>query len=192
MTGIVLLAAGSSSRLGRPKQNLVFKGKTLVQHALDAAINSGCSPVVVVLGANKETIEPTIGDKPVTVIHNPDWQQGMATSVKAGITQLQKTPDISTAIIMLCDQPFVDALLLQQLLQTQLQTGKGIIACAYRDTLGVPVLFHQEYFAALLDLTGDQGAKKLLAMYPNDVASVDFPKGGVDIDTIADYEGLTR
>src|SRR6187402_3361996 len=102
MTGIVILAAGGSSRLGQPKQNLIFKGKNLLQHAVNAAIGSGCEPVIVVLGANTQTILPEVDEGEVCIVHNADWQQGMSTSIRAGITQLLKTPGISGAIIMLC------------------------------------------------------------------------------------------
>jgi molybdenum cofactor cytidylyltransferase len=190
MTGLIILAAGESSRLGKPKQNLLYGGKTLLQHAVTTVINSVCDPVIVVLGAYTEIIMPEIGAAPVQIIHNANWHEGMSSSIRLGITELQKTPGINSAIIMLCDQPFVDVELINQLLQQHQQSRKGIIACAYNNTLGVPVLFQQKYFAELLALKGHDGAKKLLSAYADDIASVDFPKGAVDIDTMDDYEGL--
>lgn len=192
MTGLIILAAGSSSRLGTPKQNLIYKGKTLLQHALSAANNSGCKPVVLVLGANKEAILPQMGDSPITIVYNTDWQQGMSTSIHIGIAELQKTPGIDSVIIMLCDQPFVDGSLIKSMLQKQKESRKGIIVCAYNNTLGVPVLFAGKYFAELLLLKGNDGAKKLLSIFTDDIAVIDFAKGAVDIDTIGDYEGLAR
>lgn len=192
MTGIIILAAGESSRLGRPKQNLLYQGKTLLQHALAAAIGSACRPVILVLGANSEDILPLVGKFPVSIVHNPDWQQGMSGSIHIGITELQKIPGVDSAIIMLCDQPFVDAELMAQILQKQTESGKDIIACAYNDTLGVPVLFDKKYFPQLLTLQGHDGAKKLLLAYAEDIATVDFAQGAIDVDTMEDYEGLNR
>jgi molybdenum cofactor cytidylyltransferase len=91
---------------------------------------------------------------------------------------------------MLCDQPFVDPLLIYQLTEKKADSFSGIIACTYRDTLGVPVLFDASYFPRLLMLQGKEGAKTLLRDFPNDVASIAFPLGAIDIDTIEDYERL--
>ncbi|RKR84831.1 molybdenum cofactor cytidylyltransferase [Mucilaginibacter gracilis] len=189
-TGIIILAAGSSSRLGEPKQNLIYQGKTLLQHAVSAAIASACRPVIVVLGANAQTIQSQIANQAIQIIHNPNWQQGMASSINAGISHLQKTPNIQGAVIMLCDQPFANHTLINQLLQAHTQSGKGIVASLYNNTQGVPAFFHQKYFHHLLALQGHQGAKKLLTAYADDIATVPFDKGAIDIDTMADYEGL--
>jgi molybdenum cofactor cytidylyltransferase len=190
MTGLIILAAGESSRLGKPKQNLVYRGKTLLQHAIAAGICSACTPVIVVLGAYADEILPEIEGHAITIVNNPDWQHGMSTSIKSGIAELQKTDGIDSAIIMLSDQPFADEALLTQLISQHQRSKKGIIACEYNNTLGVPVLFQQKYFAALLKLNGHDGAKKILGLYADDVGSVPFPKGAVDIDTVEDYEGL--
>ncbi|EHQ29163.1 nucleotidyltransferase family protein [Mucilaginibacter paludis] len=190
MTGLVILAAGQSSRLGQPKQNLLYKGKTLLQHALVAATGSGCQPIVLVLGAHTAAIEPGIEGHAIQVIHNADWPEGMASSIRAGIIQLQQNPEVDSALMMLCDQPFANAQLLTSLLNKRQETGKGIIACTYNGTAGVPVLFDRQYFTELLSLKGHEGAKKLLARYADDTTLVDFAHGGVDIDTMEDYEGL--
>jgi molybdenum cofactor cytidylyltransferase len=190
MTGIIILAAGNSSRLGKPKQNLIYQGKTLLQHAVSAAANSSCQPVIVVLGAIMETILPEADKAQITILHNPNWQQGMSASIRLGITELQKTASIENVIIMLCDQPFADATIINHILQKHKQSRKGIIASAYNNTLGVPVLFNKKYFAELLELTGDEGAKKLLTVYTDDIEPVNFEQGAIDIDTVEDYEGL--
>jgi molybdenum cofactor cytidylyltransferase len=190
MTSIIILAAGESSRLGKPKQNLLYQGKTLLQHTLTTAVNSGCQPIILVLGANNESIVSLIDETRVKIVYNADWQEGMSSSIRIGITELQKTNYTDSAIIMLCDQPFVDAALIDKIQHQHSQTQKGIIACAYNNTLGVPVLFAQKYFAELLLLKGNEGAKKLLGIYADDISSVDFPKGAVDIDTMEDYESL--
>jgi molybdenum cofactor cytidylyltransferase len=191
-TGLIILAAGSSSRLGSPKQNLIYQGQTLLQRAIQTALTSVChEKVVVVLGANEGVIRPSISDQLVYITYNPDWQEGMASSIRLGINELLRIePDINAAILMLCDQPFVDPLLIYQLTEKKADSFSGIIACTYRDTLGVPVLFDVSYFPRLLMLQGKEGAKKLIRDFPNDVATIAFPLGAIDIDTIEDYERL--
>jgi len=192
MTGLIILAAGSSSRLGSPKQNLVYQGQTLLQRAIQTALTSVCHEnVVVVLGANEGIIRPGISDQLVHIAYNTFWQEGMASSIRLGVTELLNIqPLITGAILMLCDQPFVDPLLIYQLTEKMAETESGIIACTYRGTLGVPVLFDASYFPQLLMLQGKEGAKKLIKTFPNDVAQIAFPLGAIDIDTIADYEQL--
>ncbi|MDB5247667.1 MAG: MobA-like protein [Segetibacter sp.] len=191
MTGLVLLAAGASTRLGQPKQQLQFKGKTLLQQAIDTAIHSGCSPVIVVLGANAGPIEDELENLRVRIIHNSQWQEGMASSIRLGIDELQKAePAISYVIVMVCDQPFVDSLLLQQLIEAKKSTGKKIVASFYNNTAGVPVLFDKSLFPELLLLKGQDGAKKLLVKHSEEVALIPFPLGNIDIDTADDYKAL--
>ncbi|WP_183562590.1 nucleotidyltransferase family protein [Mucilaginibacter sp. SP1R1] len=192
MTGLIILAAGSSSRLGTPKQNLVYQGQTLLQRAIQTALTSVCSEnVVVVLGANENVIRPGISDQLIHIAYNSEWQEGLSSSIRLGIQELLKIePNISSAILMLCDQPFVDPLLIYQLIEKKAESDHGIIACAYRNTLGVPVLFDASYFPQLLMLQGKEGAKKLIKTFPNDVLSVGFPMGAIDIDTMEDYEQL--
>jgi molybdenum cofactor cytidylyltransferase len=191
MTGIIILAAGSSSRLGRPKQNLLFKGKTLLQNTIETTISSKANPVIVILGANADVIKPYIEKYPVHTIYNTDWHEGMASSIRLGVKELLKTdPGIDSLILMLCDQPFVDIPLLDQLID--LSADSAIIACAYNETTGPPALFNRSYFEELLGLKGSEGAKKLLVRYADVVTKLPFPLGEVDIDTIEDYENIKR
>ncbi|KAA2238754.1 nucleotidyltransferase family protein [Chitinophaga agrisoli] len=192
MTGLIILAAGASTRMGAPKQNLVFKGKTLLQHAIDTAIESHCTPVIVVKGAHAVIISPeNLPADRVSIIDNPNWQEGLASSIRTGISALQqKAPAATGVILMLCDQPYVEAAHLNGLMLKKLETGKGIIASYYNDTMGVPALFDKAFFPALLSLAGEEGAKKLLYQYEDEVTAVPFPLGSVDVDTPADYERL--
>ena len=194
MTGIIILAAGSSSRFGSPKQNLVYQGKTLLQRAIQTALTSACCDcAVVVLGANEGQIRPNISDQQINIIYNPDWQEGMASSIRLGIAQLlYLEPLVTSAILMLCDQPFVDPLLLYQLTARKTENDAGIIACEYKNTLGVPALFDKKYFLQLMKLTGSEGAKTVINANPDDVMSVPFSLGAIDIDTIEDFERLNR
>ncbi|RYU92511.1 nucleotidyltransferase family protein [Mucilaginibacter terrigena] len=192
MTSIVILAAGSSSRFGSPKQNLVFDGQTLLQRAIKNAL-AVTEIVIVVLGANREDIEYTIKDHPVNILYNPNWPEGMATSISLAIETIQRDYlGVTSAIFMLCDQPFADGVLLNELVKAAGSSDKGIIASEYNNTLGVPALFKQGYFPYLMALKGKEGAKKLLGLHADDVQSVPFALGGVDIDTMEDWERFNK
>jgi molybdenum cofactor cytidylyltransferase len=191
MIGIIILAAGASTRMGHPKQLLPYQEENLLQHAIDTALGTGCYPVIVVLGATANEIEPAIKNNNITIAENKQWQEGLGSSVRAGISALiQHTPRADSAILMLCDQPFVTAALLKHLVETKAATNKNIVASIYGDTVGVPVLFDQSFFPELLQLQGQDGAKKLLSIYAQDVATVSFPEAAVDIDTPEDYHTL--
>lgn len=191
MTGLVILAAGESSRLGEPKQKVLFKGKTLLQRTVDTALHSACRPVIIVLGAYANEIQSEIESEGVIIYHNPHWEEGMASSIRSGIEVLEKTEsEASDVIIMVCDQPFVDTTLLDFMINKKAITGKEIIACSYKNTLGVPVLFDKKFFPDLLSLEGEEGAKKLIMKHKESVADIPFPPGSFDIDTTDDYEAL--
>jgi len=189
-TGLIILAAGGSSRMGEPKQLLPFEGKTFLQCTIDAALGSLVTSKVVVLGADKDEIKKTFRADTIPVIHNPEWEKGMASTMQKGLGYLTKYKVPDQIIILLCDQPFVHSGILDALIETQKATGKGIVACKYSETLGVPVLFTKKYYPEMLALKGSDGAKKLIYAHLDDVAEVDFPKGAVDIDTYEDYELL--
>lgn len=190
MTAAIIIAAGSSSRLGQPKQNLIYQNKTLLQRTIEAVLASNCKPVLVILGANAQLIRPSIQQPDIKIMDNPNWADGMASSIKIGITALECESDVNNALILLCDQPFVDTGLITHIMSKQQETGKSIIACSYNNTFGVPVLFGKVLFPELLSLTENEGAKKLLKNHPLDIETVPFEKGGIDIDTPEDYERL--
>jgi molybdenum cofactor cytidylyltransferase len=185
-TGIILLAAGSSSRLGRAKQLIEFQGKTLIQKAIDEAKKSQADCLVVVLGANADLIQTGFEPSSAPLIINSDWQQGMSSSMQAGLRFLMEKEEIDQVLLMLCDQPFVDASLLDQMITAKESSSKGIVASAYSNTLGVPALFDKRYFVELLELTGSEGAKKVIFNHQAEVHVLDFPLGAVDLDTEED------
>ena len=191
MTGVIILAAGSSSRLGQPKQNLIYREKTLLQHAIDEARSSNADVVLVVLGANEDRIASTLNSAEINIISNRDWQEGMSSSIRCGMNFLaEKHQEITQVIIMLCDQPFVDADILNKLIEERENSGKDIVACQYDDTLGTPALFTRSCFSGLQGLATGQGAKKLILENTGRVAVVHFPGGAKDIDTYQDYQSL--
>jgi molybdenum cofactor cytidylyltransferase len=188
---VIILAGGKSARLGKAKQLLPYGDKNLLQHAVDTALLTGLSPIVVVLGARGDIISEVLTGRPVKIVVNSEWEEGMASSVRCGINDLLRhSPNADGTIIMVCDQPFVSAGLLDSLLVTQHETGKPVIAATYDGIAGTPVLFHRNMFAALMELKGDKGARKFLEQHPQWVATVPFPEGKLDIDTETDYENL--
>ena len=189
-TAIIILAAGNSSRLGRPKQLLAYKDKPLLQVISDAALQTAFRPVTIVLGAYKNEIAKQINGG-VNYVINDHWQQGMASSIAAGLAAtLELSPGIQHVIITVSDQAFISQKIFEQLYQQQQLSGKGIVASRYGETAGTPVLFSKKYFAGLLSLKGDSGAKSILKTYPEDTEAITFEKGEMDIDTEEDYKKL--
>jgi molybdenum cofactor cytidylyltransferase len=179
--------------LGEPKQQLPYRGKTLLQRAVQTALASGCAPVAVVLGANAEQLMPELANMPLVLVQNPDWQEGMASSIRAGLGELMRQqPALTQVIIMVCDQPFVEADVLKQLMQSKQESQAGIVASAYKGTVGTPVLFDQVYFPELLALQGQEGAKKIILKHQPEVSTIAFEAGAIDIDTQEDYSALLR
>lgn len=191
-TGIIILAAGESTRLGYPKQIAKYKDKTLLQLAIDAANGCDVHKRVLVLGANRDEIKKTFPGASIPNIPNPNYQKGMSSSLKIGLEYMLKFDQPDQVIIMLCDQPFVDAKLLNKLIATQEKEGKGIVACAYSKTIGVPILFGKAYFQELMELKGDEGAKKIAQVHEEDLVTISFPKGKIDIDTEEDLKELLK
>jgi molybdenum cofactor cytidylyltransferase len=190
-TAIIILAAGNSSRFGSAKQLLQFNNKTLLQHAIDEAIDSGAEPIVIVTGAHANEVSKAIKNENVDIVLNEEWEEGMASGIVAGLKKaITLNNDIENAIIAVCDQPFISSALFQQLYKVQNESVKHIVASAYANTIGTPVLFTQKYFDALMSLQGDEGAKKILLANKDDVSTIDFPQGNIDIDTQDDYKKL--
>lgn len=189
-TGIIILAAGSSSRLGQAKQLLKYEGKSLLQITLDAAKESHAGHKILVLGANYQEIESHLDTSGTEVLVNSNWENGMTSSLQLGLYFSTQIDDIEQIVVLLSDQPFVDSNLIDQLIQTQKSTQKGIVASHYANVNGVPVLFTKNYFSKIKQLKEQEGAKILLEKHGDDVASVDFPLGKIDIDTKGDYLDL--
>ncbi|SOD96682.1 nucleotidyltransferase family protein [Spirosoma fluviale] len=190
----IILAAGSSSRLGgEPKQLLTANGTTLVRRIAEAVLSLQTGPVVVVLGANSERIQAEINDLPLYWPVNPNWTEGMASSLRVGLAALSDEP-LDAFLVVLTDQPHVTADLLRQLITTQQETGRGIVACRYGEMghLGVPALFDIRYQSEFMRLTGDMGARKLIKMYANDCAEISFPLAAIDLDTWQDVDAWQR
>ena len=193
MTGVIILAAGASTRLGKAKQTLKYKNKSLLKNAIDAANGAGLYPVIVVIGANETEMRNHLEKEIVNVVCNENWKDGIASSIHSGLNYLEKyMKPLENIVLMVCDQPFVDEKLLRSLLETKQSSNKTIVACSYKDTVGVPALFDNIHFPELLALIGNEGAKKVLLKHPDSLAVIPFPAGAIDIDTVADYEALEK
>lgn len=189
--GLILLAAGGSSRMGRPKQLLPWRGRTLLRRAADAALESPCRPVVVVLGACADEARAELAGLGVTTSMNADWVKGMGSSIRCGLRSLLiERPEIAAAIIMLCDQPHVDAAALRRLIDAHQSSAKPVCASAYSGTRGPPCLFAASHFPRLLDMPESNGAKPLLSTAGDHLLVIPFPEGAIDVDEPPDYQRL--
>ena len=190
--GLLLLAAGSSSRLARPKQLLPYQGHTLLHHAAEVAAASPCRPLVLVTGALHDELLPEIDGLPFHVVRNDAWADGMGGSIAAGLAELESAaegPRVDAVVVMLCDQPLVSEEIIGQLIVQFQATHQPVVASAYAGTQGVPALFGREIFPELLALRGASGARELLQQY-NHLPTIDFPGGATDVDTEAQYAAL--
>ncbi len=191
--GAVILAAGGSSRFGQPKQLLPFRGKTLIRTIIDAACEAGCSPVVVVIGSNGETIHPEVAHANVLEVRNTNWQRGIGSSIRSGVQALtDHAPDVQAILLLVCDQPAVNAPFIERLFATREATKKDIVASSYADTAGVPAIFNRSLFKELLAIGDESGAKSIILRNPGRVAQFAFPEGAIDIDTWEDWEELNE
>ena len=189
--GALILAAGGSGRFGRPKQLLIFRGESLVRRAARAATDARCAQVAVVVGDSGAAIKEDLRGSPAAIVPNPDWRRGLGTSIRCGLESLLASgPDLDAVVVVACDQPFLESTTIAALIAKQEKSGKPIVAASYAGTLGVPALFDRSCFGALLALPDDSGAKALIESRPNDVASIEFEKGAMDVDTPADFERL--
>lgn len=185
----LLLAAGGSSRLGRPKQLVEFEGKTLIRRAAEALIGAGCSPLVVVLGAELDGSTKALEGLGVEIVVNDNWANGMGSSIAFGIRVVESHASKPDAVLLsLCDQPRVNASHLQQFIGSFTATRSDVIAAYYSDVAGVPALFSSNLFPALAGLQGEKGAREIIRNSP-DALTIPLPVAGIDVDRISD---LTR
>jgi molybdenum cofactor cytidylyltransferase len=189
--GLIILAGGGSRRMNnKPKQMLEFRGKTLLRRAAETALQSRFSTVVV-LGANNQNMRKEIEDLPLKIASNDDWESGISSSIKKGLSIFSKE-NLDAVIVALCDQPLVTAEILRRLCDVFIETGKPITACEYENTVGVPALFAREIFAELENLQADEGAKKIIKKDMQRTALVAAPEAAFDVDTLQDFEELKR
>ena len=175
--------------MGSPKQLLRYDGETLIRRAANAAIESRCDRVAVVIGSHADEVIDELKDLPVSIVENLSWQRGMGSSIRAGLEGVLRD-DMCGVAIMLCDQPFVTSEVLNSLIDTHRRTGMPIVASNYGSRLGVPAFFGPELFAELAMLTADEGARRIIQKHPDKVATIQFAAGAIDVDTPRDHARL--
>lgn len=200
--GALVLAAGASTRLGRPKQLVAFDGLPLVTRAARAALEAGAAPVVVVLGANASVVRAALDGVAAETVLNPRWRDGMGTSLAAGLNALlERAPDVRGVLVTLADQPLVDGRALGRLLgawegacadarRSGHEVSATIAAATYGEVTGVPAVFGRAHFDEIRALPAAAGAATLLRGREAHVRRVPMPEGAVDVDTEADLIGL--
>ncbi len=172
---------------GEPKQLLTYKGQSLLRRVTETALALQRGPVVVVLGANRERIVPEMAGLPVTLVDNPSWSTGQASSLKIGLAALYIThKDIEAVLVLHIDQPLVSLGLLLHMLEVRKDEGKGIVACRYDTQISVPALFSRDYINELLQLEGDKGVKWVIVKHRDDCTEVPFEAGAIDLDSKRD------
>ncbi|GFN22260.1 selenium cofactor biosynthesis protein YqeC [Thermanaeromonas sp. C210] len=185
--GSIILAAGESQRYGAPKQLAPWRGKTMLQHVVEVALASELGEVAVVLGHAASEIAGTLQQYPVNLVYNPAYREGMSTSLRAGLTAL--SPGATGALFILADQPGITPSVLRALADAYVRCGKKLVAPWYGGRRGNPVLVDSDLWEELSRLQGDQGARSLFELRPEEVGlvPVDCPGVTYDIDTPADY-----
>jgi molybdenum cofactor cytidylyltransferase len=187
----VILAAGAATRMGKLKQLLPYRGRTLVEHSIRQAVEAEFHPIFVVVGAEADAVQAAIAAQPIEIVQNRHWRSGMGSSIAAGIRQLQESGAESGAVaILLGDQPLVTAehlLAMRSLLHTR---ENPVVAAQYQGTLGVPALFKRELFSMLASLPPDAGARHFLRNSAIAITEFPLPEAAVDIDTPTDFAML--
>lgn len=185
----LVLAAGPSRRMGRPKLALPVEGVPMLRCVVEAALQSRCRETVVVLGAHREVYRPLLAGAAVRLVENPEFAHGLSTSIRAGVASL--SPESEAVVILLADQPWITAQAVDRLIDVYLQEGKRIVASAYGGVVGVPALFDAALFLELLTLEGDAGARSVIERYPQHGVAVTLEDGWQDVDTPEDLARLT-
>ncbi|MEI6107744.1 MAG: nucleotidyltransferase family protein [Opitutae bacterium] len=189
--GLILLAAGASRRMGRPKQLLPLGGQPLLRHVVTALLSAPVNPFVVVLGSQAAEIAPVLAGMPVEIVVNPEWTEGLGSSLRTGVIALERlAPQLDGLIVALADQPGLTAAHLAALLHRHRDTGRSIVASSVADRAMPPAFFSARWFPRLSTLTGDQGARALLMAQAAEVAHVPLADG-TDLDTPEDYQRFT-
>lgn len=187
--GIILLAAGSSSRMGQSKQLLEIGGEQLLLKSTQVALQSIAEKVIVVLGANESAHRKVIEQLPCEIIVNEDWQLGMGSSLKKGLAELLLiAPKLEAVLVMVCDQPLLTSEHLNQIIKKFKLAKSQIVASYYSGSAGVPALFDKSLFEKLLNVEDQAGAKKIILQYKEVVQTIDFAQGAIDLDTLDDYQ----
>jgi len=188
----IILAAGNSSRLGSPKQLLKYNGTNLLTNLIQEVKQVNFSQITVVLGAYSDQILSEIPVQNIHIVQNTHWNQGIGTSIHAGIQSLNTETYLKGCVFMVCDQPYLTNQLLNDLITNHQSGPKGIVAALYDGIAGTPAVFSSTYFSELAELPPEEGAKTILKKHKDDTLYVHFEDGKYDIDTLSDYLQLPQ
>jgi len=185
----LMLAAGSSSRMGSPKQLLPWGESTLIEHCISVAKQSQLDSLLLVLGSDATAIRQSIQVLDIDIVVNEEWAKGIASTIKIGVNRLilGDTPD--GILIMLADQPFISSADLDALIEA-FESSDRVIASNYKDRLGVPALFGASHFDLLTKLIGDKGAGSILNTMKDSTRTLPIAIDLTDIDTMETYTAL--
>jgi len=184
---VILLAAGSSSRMGKPKQLLPVAGKGLLRHVVDSAVSSDCRPFIVVLGSDAALIQGSLEGADIEVIVNAGWIEGIGSSLRCGIKVLcELAPYSKGVIVALADNPNFSREIIAKLIGEQERGGRSIVASECGGVLAPPVYFGSRHYSELASSSGDDGAKALLKRHYNEVAVIRLDHM-LDLDTEEDF-----
>jgi molybdenum cofactor cytidylyltransferase len=185
---LLILAAGSSSRMGKSKQLLLLEGEPLLKRSVRAAMSSQAHSVTVALGDRADAHAGILRDLPIHVLVNQDWEKGMGSTLKGGLLEIVRTdPSTDALLVMVCDQPEVTSKHLDSLIHQYHSGSKPIVASTYKNVQGVPAIFDRSLFEELLRVKDTEGAKAVIAAQSESVLSVPMPGGEIDLDTPEDY-----
>jgi molybdenum cofactor cytidylyltransferase len=186
---VILLAAGSSSRMGQSKQLLILENEPLLLRSAKTALMSCSENVTVVLGDKELEHQSVVSHLPIQIVVNRNWQNGMGSSIKTGLHHvLTNQSDVQAILIMVCDQPLLTASHLDKIISAYEQTHQSIVASYYSNSAGVPALFDKVLFSELLSIEDSHGAKVVFSKHPESLSFVDFPGGEIDLDTWQEYQ----
>lgn len=196
--GVIVLAAGASTRMGESKQLLHYRGETLVRRAAGAALVSQCRPVIVVIGAQSDGLRDEVAGTGAIVAVNHEWAKGMGSSIHCGVSALEAITEgrAEAVVLTLCDQPFVTGQVIDRLVETYGANYPLLIASEYQSkgekTRGVPALFSRPLFSELLSLQESAGAQRVIARHSSEAIVISVPEAAFDVDTPRDYQNLQR
>lgn len=189
MVSAVVLGAGSSTRMGRPKLALPVRGVPMIRRVAEVALASRCVEVVMVLGTHADVYRPLLESLPLRIVLNPDPEEGMGSSIRVGVEAV--ATDAEGLVLLLADQPFVTPEVIDRLIDTATTDGRRIVASAFAGTVGPPAYFHRALFLELLTLEGDRGARSVIEAYPKEGVALPLAEAdAADIDTAVDLKSI--
>ena len=190
----VVLSAGESSRMGRPKALLPIDGQTFIERIVAALKQTRVGKIIVILGHNASELQPKISHLPVEILINTDYKLGQLSSLQLAVRHLQLDHDCDGMLVHLVDHPYLTPALVQEMIRRFYETKKRIIVPKFHGKRGHPVIFSRELFAELLSAPVDQGAKAVVNAHRADTLEVETEEAGIalDIDTPELYQQHVR